>query len=61
MNDLNPLKLENNIHLYAENQNKTSLSINFLLRNMVLLFVFHRIFLLIFRLPFIYFPNLTMD
>ena len=29
MNDLNPLKLENNIHLYAENQNKTSLSINF--------------------------------
>jgi len=61
MNDLNPLKLENNIHLYAENQNKTSLSINFLLRNMVLLFVFHRISLLIFRLPFIYFPNLTMD
>ena len=61
MNDFNPFKLENYIHLYAENQNKTSLFINFLLRNMVLLFVFHQILLLIFRLPFIYFPNLTMD
>ena len=61
MNDFNPLKFENYINLYAENQNKTSLSINFLLRNKVLLFVFHRILLLIFRLPFIYFPNLTMD